>query len=72
MEEDFLALEGVFIVKTGQTVTEYQKISEIPEKFDHLIKFAPNIPPSPHSAHDHEHLDHFVDYMKMLQVREQK
>jgi len=72
MEEEFLALEGVFIVKTGQTLTEYQKISEIPEKFDHLIKFLPNIPPSPHSEHDHEHLNRFTDYLHKLQAREQK
>ncbi len=72
MEEAFLALEGDFTVKTGQTCTEYHKISEIPEKFDHLIKFIPNIPPSPHSEDDHGHMAHFNDYIHMLQAREQK
>tara|TARA_B100000287_G_scaffold294970_1_gene278279 strand:+ start:8160 stop:8378 length:219 start_codon:yes stop_codon:yes gene_type:complete len=72
MEEAFLALEGDFTVKTGQTCTEYHKISDIPEKFDHLIKFLPNIPPSPHSEADHEHMGNFTDYIHMLQAREQK
>ena len=40
MEEEFLALEGVFIVKTGQTLTEYQKISEFLELFGPQVKVA--------------------------------
>ena len=39
MEAQFLSLEGDFVVRQGTELIEYHRISDIPDKFDHLIKF---------------------------------
>ena len=72
MEAEFLALEGEFTIRQGTELIDYTRISDIPEKFDHLIKFIPIIPESPHSEEDHEHIHKFTDFIHMLQSREQK
>ena len=72
METEFQALVGDFTIKIGRELHNYSKISDIPEKFDHLIKFIPIIHESPHSEEDHEHIHKFTDFIHMLQSREQK
>ena len=32
----------------------YDKYEDIPEKFDHVIRFIPDIPPEPHTEDDHD------------------
>ena len=44
MEAQFLSLEGDFVIRQGTELIEYHKISDIPDKFDHLIKFLPKYP----------------------------
>ena len=36
-------MEGEFTVKIGKKLFEYTNANDIPEKFDHLIKFVPNL-----------------------------
>ena len=71
MEAEFLALEGEFSIRQGTKLIDYTRISDIPEKFDHVIKFCPKIPEEPHDINDHIHINHFTDYLNMLQAREQ-
>ena len=44
MEAEFLLLEGEFTIRKDGELLNYTKISDIPEKFDHVIRFLPNIP----------------------------
>ena len=53
MEAEFLALEGEFTIRQGTELIDYTRISDIPEKFDHVIKFCPKIPKEPHDINDH-------------------
>jgi len=72
MEAQFLLLEGEFTIRKDGELLNYTKISDIPEKFDHVIRFLPNIPEEPHDVGDHVHMNHFTDYLHMLQAREQR
>ena len=72
MEAEFLALEGEFTIRQGTELIEYTRISDIPDKFDHLIKFMPKYPEPPHDINDHALMENMVNFLTMLQAREQK
>ena len=72
MEAEFLMLEGEFTIRQGTELKHYTKIADIPEKFDHVIKFCPKAPEEPHDVGDHIKMSRFTDYLHMLQAREQK
>ena len=46
--------EFVFLVE-GKEVT-VNAWEDVPEKFDHVIKFLPVIPPEPHTPEQHEEI----------------
>ena len=72
MEAQFLSLEGDFVIRQGTELIEYHRISDIPDKFDHLIKFMPKYPAPPHDVNDHALMENMVNFLIMLQAREQK
>ena len=72
MEAQFLSLEGDFVVRQGTELIEYHRISDIPDKFDHLIKFMPKYQEPPHDINDHALMENMVNFLTMLQAREQK
>ena len=72
MESEFLSLEGDFTIRQGTELIEYHRISDIPDKFDHLIKFMPKYPEPPHDITDHALMENMVNFLTMLQSREQK
>ena len=39
-------------IKNGELVT-YDKYEDIPEDFEHVIKFIPNVPDEPHTEEEH-------------------
>ena len=43
------------MVVDGELVL-YDKYEDIPEKFDHVIRFIPDIPPEPHTEDDHDEM----------------
>ena len=62
---------GEYIVKIGNKLFDYTNVDDIPEKFDHLIKFVPIEPPEPHTQADHDILIHFLSSL-MKYLRENK
>ena len=72
MQAQDIALEGDNTIRQGTELVEYHRISDIPDKFDHLIKFMPKYPDPPHDINDHAHMENFTEYLSMLQAREQK
>lgn len=60
--------EFVFIVD-GQLVT-YTDYNNIPEEFDHMIKFSPDIPPPPHTHEQHLLLEKIEDLFRELVNKE--
>ena len=72
MEAQFLSLEGDFVIRQGTELIEYHRISDIPDKFDHLIKFMPKYPDPPQDVKALALMEHMVNFLIMLQAREQK
>ena len=60
---------GEYIVKIGNKLFDYTNVDDIPEKFDHLIKFLPTLPPEPHSQEEHDLIDSFIPKMREIQKR---
>ena len=47
-------------------IKKYNRWEDIPEKFDHLIKFLPEIPPEPHTQEDHDVIHEWENRFKQL------
>ena len=63
---------GEYTVKIGDKIFEYTNLDDIPEKFDHLIKFMPTEPPEPHSQEDHDYINTFPNKFKEIFKKGQK
>ena len=57
------------ILKNGMCET-YNKYEDIPETFENLILFAPDIPNGPHTHEQHDEIHSWLDKLKDLQKRE--
>ena len=57
------------ILKDGVLLT-FDKYEDIPSTFDNLIKFAPEIPPGPHTDADHEEIEKWNEKLLALRPRE--
>ena len=60
--------EFQFIVN-GELVT-YDKYEDIPETFEHVIKFFPDVPPEPHTEEEHEEIEEWNNRFKKLMEKE--
>ena len=49
------------------TYTEYE---DIPETFDHVIEFSPEVPPPPHTEEQHDEIDKWNFRLQSLMERE--
>jgi hypothetical protein len=59
-----------FVVLKNGIFETYYKYEDIPESFDNVIEFLPEIPPGPHTHEDHEEIDSWNDKLKELMKRE--
>jgi hypothetical protein len=59
-----------FIIKDKGKLITYTNYEDIPEVFDHLIKFVPEIPPDPHTPEQHEEIGQWNDKLKQVMKRE--
>ena len=53
------------IIRNGILET-YTNYDDVPNSFDHLIKFAPVIPPEPHTDEQHEEIEEWHNKIKKL------
>ena len=60
--------EFQFIVN-GELIT-YDKYEDIPEKFEHIIKFIPDIPEEPHTEEEHDELSLWNERLQELMEKE--
>ena len=65
-------LTGTFVVKRDGELIEVDRCGDLPDDFDHLIKFEPNIPEAPHSINDHEMMSNWTEYLQKLVSKESK
>tara|TARA_B000000609_G_scaffold151460_1_gene137854 strand:+ start:648 stop:863 length:216 start_codon:yes stop_codon:yes gene_type:complete len=66
------SLEGEFVIRKDGQLIRHTKARDLPAEFDHLIKFAPNSPPPPHTVNDHVEMSKYADYLQELMSRETK
>ena len=45
---------------------EYTRYEDIPDVFDHVIEFCPEIPPGPHTRDQHDEIDAWVPRFERL------
>ncbi len=45
---------------------EYTRYEDIPDVFDHVIEFCPEIPPGPHTQAQHDEIDAWVPRFERL------
>jgi hypothetical protein len=48
----------------------FNRFDDIPNTFDHVIEFKPEIPPPPHTEEQHEEMDKWNDKLIELMKRE--
>jgi hypothetical protein len=58
--------QGEYIIKIGNELKTYTDFNDIPDKFDHIIKFLPEIPEGPHTHEEHELIESFNDIFQSL------
>ena len=63
-------MNGQFIVKIGNDLLEFSNYNDIPDKFDNVIIFKPEVPDSPHSEEDHKLIETFDSKLKELMKKE--
>jgi hypothetical protein len=50
-------MKGLFEILVNGKLKIYHDYRDIPEEFDNVIKFLPEIPPPPHSQDQHEDME---------------
>lgn len=61
-----------FVILRNGVLETYDKYEDIPETFDNVIEFLPEIPPEPHSHDEHEEIDSWNEKLQKLLKRETK
>lgn len=59
-----------FVVLNNERLETFVNFEDIPERFDNLIKFLPEIPPAPHTHEQHEEIEQWNNKLKELLKRE--
>jgi hypothetical protein len=49
-----------FVIMISGQLHEYARYEDIPDVFDHVIEFCPEIPPGPHTQAQHDEIDAWV------------
>ncbi len=66
------SLEGEFIIRDDGKLYRHTKARDLPDTFDHLIKFAPTPPEPPHTVNDHVEMSKYTEYLQELMTRKKK
>lgn len=61
-----------FVILNDGIIETYNKYEDIPEFFDNIIEFAPEIPEGPHTHEEHDEIDQWNKRLKELLSRERK
>ena len=59
-----------FVVKRNGVLETYTNYNDIPDDFDHVIKFLPEIPEGPHTEEQHEEIEKWNDKLQILIQKE--
>jgi hypothetical protein len=59
-----------FVLMVNGVLNTYTRFEDIPEDFDHIIEFLPDIPDPPHTHAQHEEIDAWHQRLKDLIAKE--
>ena len=62
----------LFVILKDGILCEYNKYEDIPDSFDNVIKFMPEISEGPHTHDDHDEIDQWNHKLQELMKRETK
>ena len=58
-----------FVIMHNDQLYEYTEYEQIPNDFDHVIEFAPEISSGPHSDQDHAEIDQWqVKFERLMEI----
>jgi hypothetical protein len=63
-------MSNEFVILKNNKLETFTRYEDIPERFDNLIKFLPEIPEPPHTHEQHQELDLWNERLKELMKRE--
>lgn len=61
-----------FVLIVNGELRTYRKYEDIPEDFDHVIKFLPETVPGPHTHEQHEEINSWNSKLQLLMEKERK
>ena len=57
------------MIMCGNILAEYDHYENIPDDFDHVIEFLPEIPLGPHTQEQHEEIDSWNDkFLRLVRI----
>jgi hypothetical protein len=59
-----------FVVKRNGVLETYTEYDDIPNDFDHVIKFLPDVPSAPHSEAEHDEIHSWMEKFQALMEKE--
>jgi len=65
-------MSHLFVILKDGILYEYDKYEDIPDSFDNVIKFMPEIPDGPHTHEQHDEIDKWNHRLQELMKRETK
>lgn len=60
-----------FVVRVAGRLETYDRFELIPDEFEHVIEFRPEVPPPPHTDAQHKEIDSWNDRLQELMRRAQ-
>lgn len=63
-------MKGEYVVKINGKLITYSDYNDIPDRFDHLIKFLPEVPPGPHTHEQHKQMEMWIELLQQLIAKE--
>jgi hypothetical protein len=61
-----------FVLMIDGELQNFERFEDIPEDFDHVIEFVPEIPDPPHTHEQHEEIDTWHHRLQELIAKENK
>ena len=59
-----------FVIMVDGELVTYTKYKDIPDNFDHVIEFVPEIPDGPHTHEQHEEIEQWNNRLQLLIQKE--
>ena len=59
-------MKGEYVIKINGELITYTDYDDIPDTFEHVIKFIPDWPESPHTQEAHDYMAVFNDKLQVL------